>query len=105
MAKTHDLRTSRVITAFMRRTNPMISSRQSVALPTVETAGRVERVKSDVNPSTMGQRKTFLTAIIMLSPLLVVYVGLVLVLSKSTFRGDEGGYVAFANNLVHGFYS
>ncbi len=38
-------------------------------------------------------------------PLLFLYLGLVLLLSKDVFVGDEGRYVQFARNLTQGFYS
>lgn len=42
---------------------------------------------------------------IKLSPFLCLYVVLVIVLSTSDFKGDEGRYLFFANNILNGFYS
>lgn len=42
---------------------------------------------------------------IKLWPLIVLYIFLVLILSSSELVGDEGRYLMFANNLLHGYYS
>ena len=39
------------------------------------------------------------------APFLLVYTGIVLALHKAALQGDEGRYLAFAQNLLHGFYS
>lgn len=44
-------------------------------------------------------------AIIKLLPLSVVYIAVILATQTNEFRGDEGGYVRFATNLTHGYYS
>jgi hypothetical protein len=44
-------------------------------------------------------------AIIKLSPLLILYVAIILATQTDEFRGDEGGYISFATNLTHGYYS
>src|SRR5215831_7770529 len=40
-----------------------------------------------------------------LSPLLVIYIMLIVLTSRSDFFGDEGGYVSHAINLTHGYYT
>ena len=38
-------------------------------------------------------------------PFLILYIGIVILFSKSEFQGDETRYISFANNLLNGFYS
>ncbi len=38
-------------------------------------------------------------------PFLLIYVVVVLLEHKNILQGDEGRYMAYANNLIHGFYS
>ena len=38
-------------------------------------------------------------------PLLVLYIAIILVFSRDAFQADEGTYIGFAKNLLHGFYS
>jgi len=40
-----------------------------------------------------------------LSPLLVIYLALIVINPRSDFFGDEGGYVRHAINLTHGYYT
>ena len=39
-----------------------------------------------------------------LSPLLVVYLTVVIVLSTNTFQGDEKGYLEYSQRLLSGLY-
>jgi len=39
------------------------------------------------------------------SPFLIIFIVLVLKLHTDVMEGDEGGYIMFAQNLLHGFYS
>jgi 4-amino-4-deoxy-L-arabinose transferase-like glycosyltransferase len=43
--------------------------------------------------------------ILRLLPLLLIYIVLIILTPRSDFFGDEGGYVRFATNLTHGYYS
>src|SRR5687768_1899633 len=38
-------------------------------------------------------------------PFLLLYIGIILVGQEETLFGDEGRYLQFAQNLLHGFYS
>jgi len=40
-----------------------------------------------------------------LIPFLLLYIAVCILLSKDTLEGDEGRYLGFADNLLHGFYS
>ena len=42
---------------------------------------------------------------LLFSPFLILFIVLVLKLHTDGMRGDEGGYIMFAQNLLHGFYS
>ncbi len=42
---------------------------------------------------------------LLFSPFLLLFVVIVLFLHTSTLKGDESGYLYFAQNLLHGFYS
>jgi len=38
-------------------------------------------------------------------PFLFLYIAIILAFSKNAFQGDEGRYIFFAKNLLHGYYS
>lgn len=42
---------------------------------------------------------------LLFSPFLILFIVLVLKLHTDVMEGDEGGYIIFAQNLLHGFYS
>jgi hypothetical protein len=52
-----------------------------------------------------GNMKEMVRERIKFLPLLLFYVIVVIVASSNSFYGDESGYVGFANNLSHGYYS
>jgi hypothetical protein len=44
-------------------------------------------------------------AIMKLSPLLAIYIALIVITQRNELWGDETGYLGFATNLTHGYYS
>lgn len=52
-----------------------------------------------------GEGGCDLKTIVRFSPLLLLYALIVIFASSGTFQGDEGRYVLFAKNLLHGYYS